>query len=71
MNQKLRPNGKIEISGLVDGKQTPGESKVLTQEALEAGAPAAADAINRQNIPKEYKKHALEYFEEVGGTKSP
>ncbi len=70
VNQKIRPGGKVEVGGLVDGKVTSGESKLISQEAMEAGAAAANDALNRQNIPREYKKHAKEYFEEVGGTKS-
>jgi hypothetical protein len=57
------------VTGLVSGKQTKGESILISAESLQAGAAAANDAINRQNIPKEYKKHAKEYFEQVGETK--
>jgi hypothetical protein len=69
VNQKIRPKGKIEVTGLVSGKQVKGDSILIEQEALQAGAAAATDAINQQNIPREYKKHAKEYFEKVGGTK--
>jgi hypothetical protein len=69
VNQKIRPGGKIEVTGLVSGKQVKGESILIDQESLQAGAAAATDAINQQNIPREYKKHAKEYFEQVGGTK--
>ena len=69
VNQKIRPKGKIEVTGLVSGKQVKGESILIDQESLQAGAAAATDAINQQNIPREYKKHAKEYFEQVGGTK--
>lgn len=67
--QKIKPGGKVEVTGLVQGKQVRGETIHVTQEALEAGAAAATDALNKQNIPREYKKHAKEYFEQVGGTK--
>ena len=52
-NAKLNPKGKVEIGGLVDGKQMKGESLFLNQETLDAGATAAADALNKQNIPRE------------------
>jgi hypothetical protein len=67
--QKIRPKGKIEVTGLVSGRQVKGESILIDQESLQAEAAAATDAINQQNIPREYKKHAKEYFEQVGGTK--
>jgi hypothetical protein len=67
--QKLRPGGKVEVTGLVTGNSVKGESIIVSQEALESGAAAAADAINKQNIPREYKKHAKEYFEQVRGEK--
>jgi len=67
--QKIKPGGKVEVTGLVSGKQVKGESIIVDQESLEAGAAAATDAVNKQNIPREYKKHAKEYFEQVGGTK--
>lgn len=66
---KIRPTGKLEVTGLVTGKQVKGESILVDQESLEAGAAAAADAISKQNIPRDYKKFAKEYFEQVGGTK--
>ena len=69
-NAKLNPKGKVEIGGLVDGKQMKGESLILNQETLEAATATAADALNKQNIPREYKKHAKDYFEQLGGTKS-
>ncbi len=69
VKQKIRQGGKVEVSGLVSGKQVKGESIIVNQESLQAGAAAATDALNRQNIPREYKKHAKEYFEQVGGTK--
>jgi len=67
--QKIKPGGKVEVTGLVSGKQLKGESIIVSQESLEAGAAAATDALSKQNIPREYKKHAKEYFEQVGGTK--
>lgn len=67
--QKIKQGGKVEVTGLVSGKQVKGESIIVSQESLEAGAAAANDAISKQNIPREYKKHAKEYFEQVGGTK--
>jgi hypothetical protein len=69
VNQKIRRGGKIEVTGLVTGKQVKGESILIDQESLQAEAAAATDAINQQNIPREYKKHAKEYFEQVGRTK--
>ena len=65
----MKPGGKIEIGGLVEGRTTPGESKLFTQEQLEAGAATANDALNRQNIPRDYKKHYKEYMEQVRGEK--
>ena len=65
----MRKGGKAEITGFTTGKQVKGESILVDQESMQAGAAAATDAINRQNIPKEHKKHAKEYFEKVGGTK--
>ena len=69
MTQKIRPGGRIEVTGLVSGKQTKGESHIDVQETLEAGTATATDALNKQNIPRDYKKHAKEYFQEVGGSK--
>jgi hypothetical protein len=65
----MKKGGKVEITGLVSGKQVKGESIIVSEESLQSGAAAANDAINKQNIPREYKKHAKEYFEQVGGTK--
>ena len=65
----MKKGGKVEVTGLVSGKQVKGESIIVSEESLQAGAAAASDAINKQNIPREYKKHAKEYFEQVGGTK--
>jgi hypothetical protein len=59
----------MEVTGFANGRQVKGETIAVTQEALEAGAAAANDAINKQNIPREYKKHAKDYFDKVGGTK--
>jgi hypothetical protein len=69
VNSKIKPGGKLEVTGLTTGKQVKGESILIDQESLQAGAATATDAINQQNIPREYKKHAREYFEQVGGTK--
>jgi DNA repair exonuclease SbcCD ATPase subunit len=69
VSQKIRPKGKMEVTALVSGKQVKGESILIDQDSLQAEAAAATDAINQQNIPREYKKHAKEYFENVGGTK--
>ena len=66
---QMKKGGKVEVTGLVSGKQVKGESIIVSEESLQAGAAAANDAINKQNIPREYKKHAKEYFEQVGGTK--
>ena len=65
----MKKGGKVEVTGLVSGKQVKGESIIVSEETLQAGAAAATDALNKQNIPREYKKHAKEYFEQVGGTK--
>ena len=66
---QMKKGGKVEVMALVPGKQVKGESIIVSEESLQAGAAAANDAINKQNIPREYKKHAKEYFEQVGGTK--
>jgi hypothetical protein len=54
---------------LVTGKQMKGESTIEVEGTLEADAATATDAVNKQNIPRPYKKHAKEYFEKVGNTK--
>ena len=69
VKQKIRQGGKVEVTGLTDGKQVKGESIIVNQDSLQADAAAATDAINKQNIPREHKKHVKEYFEQVGGTK--
>jgi len=53
------------VTGLVTGKQMKGESTIEVEGTLEADAAAASDAVNRQNIPREYKKQAKEYLEKV------
>ena len=67
--QKVKPGGKLEVIGMVNGKQTKGESQLDIEASVEANTAAATDALNRQNIPRDYKKHAKEYFEQVGNTK--
>jgi septum formation inhibitor MinC len=69
--QKMRPGGQVEFGGFVQGKQSKGESVIDVQAALESGQAAANDALNRQNIPRDYKKQTKEYFEKVGGTSQP
>ena len=66
---QMKKGGKVEVMALVPGKQVKGEKIIVSEESLQAGSAAANDAINKQNIPREYKKHAKEYFEQVGGTK--
>jgi hypothetical protein len=57
------------VTGLVTGKQMKGESLIEVEGTLEAEAATATEAVNKQNIPREYKKQAREYFEKVGNTK--
>jgi DNA repair exonuclease SbcCD ATPase subunit len=52
VKQKVRQNGKLEVTGLVSGKQIKGESILIDQESMQASAAAATDAINQQNIPR-------------------
>lgn len=66
---KVKPGGKLEVIGMVSGRQNKGESLLEIEESAEASKAAATDALNRQNIPRDYRKHAKEYFEQVGGTK--
>jgi hypothetical protein len=65
----MRPGGKIEVQGFVQGPQTKGESQIEAGQTLEASREEATDALSKQRIPRDYSKHAKEYFEQVGGSK--
>ncbi len=51
------------MTGLVQGPQKKGDSQIDVQETLQAGHDEATDALSKQRIPRDYSKHAQEYFD--------
>ena len=49
-------------SFFVDGKQLKGEAKIAYSEAVEAAGNEAAEALERERIPRVYEDYVREYF---------
>jgi len=64
---KIRP-GRVLSSYFEDGVQVKGEVRVEYDQAVETAAREAAEAVDREEIPRAYKKHVREYFQAL---KSP
>lgn len=59
--------GKIIGQILVDGPQVKGESMASAREALMSEIKDATDAINRDEIPRQYQHTAKTYFDRLAG----
>ena len=54
--------GRLVGSFFVDGKQLKGEAKIAYSEAVEAAGNGAAEALERDRIPRVYEDYVREYF---------
>lgn len=59
--------GSIVGQLLIDGPQVRGEASAAELSAAEAEVRAALDAIERQDVPRQYEKVLREYFERLAG----
>jgi len=61
---QARP-GRVVGSYFMDGTHVKGEARVEYQETVTAAAREAADAIDKEEIPRAYKDYVRDYFEEM------
>ena len=61
---QARP-GRVVGSYFMDGTHVKGEAKVEYQETVTVAAREAADAIDKEEIPRAYKDYVRDYFEEM------
>lgn len=59
--------GEIIGQMLVDGPQVKGELSAEAREAVNAAQRDATDAIEREEVPRQYEKVLREYFESLAG----
>lgn len=59
--------GEIIGQMLIDGPQVKGELSVEAREAVNAAQRDATDAIEREEVPRQYEKVLREYFESLAG----
>ncbi len=63
---KLSKSGKIIGQQFVKGEQLKGKSEVELMEVSRAAEVDAADAINKDRIPRAYRKGVKNYFDRLG-----
>lgn len=61
---QVRP-GRVVGSYFVGGTQLKGEARAEYQETVAVAAREAADAIQKEEIPRAYKDYVRDYFEEM------
>ncbi len=61
---QVRP-GRVVGSYFVGGTQLKGEARAEYQETVTVAAREAADAIQKEEIPRAYKDYVRDYFEEM------
>lgn len=66
VKSKLR-SGEIIGEMLVDGPMIKGDVSAEAREAVNAAQRDAADAIEREEVPRQYEKVLREYFERLAG----
>lgn len=59
--------GPAFIVGKTEGKTFKGESTLEMREAVAEAARAADEAVTRQKVPREYRKHTQDYFDKLSG----
>lgn len=59
--------GKVYVIGQAEGNNFKGDSILEIREAAAQAARAEEDAVARQKIPREYKKHTQDYFDQLNG----
>ncbi len=59
--------GQIVGQQLVDGPMARGEASAAVQEALSSAVRDAADAIEKENVPRQYEGVLRKYFESLAG----
>jgi chromosome segregation ATPase len=63
--------GPVFLAGQTEGRSFRGESLVEIRQAAAAATRTADEALTRQKVPKQYQKHAREYFDKLNGELNP
>jgi tetratricopeptide (TPR) repeat protein len=64
VRQKLGP-GSSTVAGWVDGPNVKGNVQQQIQQQVEAARQGALDSLTDQQMPREHRQHAREYFDRV------
>ncbi len=55
--------GKLTVTGLADGKNFRGASRLEMKEMAPEAVKAAQESVTRQRVPRDYKQHTQDYFD--------
>lgn len=63
---RVRP-GRVAGSFFIDGVQIKGEARVEFQETVQTAAQEAAEAVEKEQIPRLYREYVRRYFQDLAG----